>query len=98
MRGTQKWESSQAGLPEENQGAEWWVLTSSDEAAVMCVTRNLKPRASQRQDQPSLTSFNYFRVRNPCFVNMPDVYAFVYFDFLFVLFFVVVDDVVLVKL
>lgn len=29
---------------------------------------------------------------------MPDVYAFVYFDFLFVLFFVVVDDVVLVKL
>ena len=52
---------------------------------------------SQRQGKPSRTGFNYFRVRSLCWVNTPDVYAFVYFDFLFVL--LVVDDVVvLVKL
>lgn len=53
---------------------------------------------SQRQAQPSLTGFNYFRVRNLGWVNMPDVYAFVYFDFLFVLLVVDDDIVVLVKL
>lgn len=52
---------------------------------------------SQRQAQPSRTGFNYFRVRSLCWVNTPDVYAFVYFDFLFVLL-VVGDVVVLVKL
>lgn len=53
---------------------------------------------SQRQAQPRLTGFNYFRVRNLGWVNTPDVYAFVYFDFLFVLLVVDDDVVVLVKL
>ena len=53
---------------------------------------------SQRQAQPSRTSFNYFRVRSLCWVNTPDVYAVVYFDLLFVLLVVDDDVVVLVKL